>query len=142
MNSCDRNHAEATPSPDAVLLVDDEPALLEIFAAILQRHFEVTSANNAQEAEAWLRRKTFKVILADHLMPKETGLDFLTRMRVEFPQVQRILATGNMTPEMMRVVGESNLLFAYLEKPLSITALVQVVQSAVAAHDNCLAAAK
>ena len=142
MNSCDLNQADAAISAGPVLLVDDEPALLEIFAAVLSRHFEIATACNAREADALLRERSFKVIVADHTMPGETGLSFLARARVEYPQVQRILVTGNMTPEMRQRVAGSDLLFAFLEKPVSIDQLLSVVQSAAQLHDTALAAAK
>jgi DNA-binding NtrC family response regulator len=141
------NPSASSPADDvrhagSVLLVDDEEALLEIYAAILEPHFAVEMAGNAQEADVLLGQKTFKVIVADHSMPGETGLSFLARARVAFPHVQFVLVTGNMTPEMQRSAKESNLLFAFLTKPISITELLSVVQSAALAHDIRLAATK
>ena len=129
------------PNPaGSVLLVDDEKALLEIYATILKPHFDITTANNAREAEAFLQAKAFKVIVADHMMPGETGLSLLTRMRGLFPHTQRVLVTGNMTPEMERTASEANLLFAFLSKPVSIAELVNVVKNAAHVHDVSLAA--
>jgi hypothetical protein len=47
-----------------------------------------------------------------------------------------------MTPEMERDAANSDLLFAFLEKPVSLTHLEKVVMSAVRVHDSALAAAK
>jgi DNA-binding NtrC family response regulator len=142
MNPSDSNQTDAEIGAGPVLLVDDEPALLEIFSAILSPHFEISTAGNAREADVLLRQKSFKVIVADHTMPGETGLSLLSRMQVDFPQVQRILVTGNMTPEMRSRAAGSDLLFAFLEKPVSIGQLLRVVQSAAQVHDTSLATAK
>lgn len=142
MHGCDPNQSGAAIRGGGILLVDDEPALLEIYAAILSRYFEISTAGNAQEADALLRQKPFKVIVADHLMPGEKGLGFLARIRREFPHTQRVLVTGSMTPEMQRDAAASDLLFAFLEKPVSLTHLVNVVKSAAEVHDTALAAAK
>jgi DNA-binding NtrC family response regulator len=142
MNPSASSPADDVSHAGAVLLVDDEEALLEIYAAILEPHFAVEKAGNAQEADVLLGQKTFKVIVADHSMPGETGLSFLARARVALPHVQFVLVTGNMTPEMQRSAKESNLLFAFLTKPISITELLSVVQSAALAHDTRLAATK
>ena len=56
------------PARDAVLVVDDEVPLLEVFIEALGTRFAVTTANSAREAEFILRKKSFKVVVADHLM--------------------------------------------------------------------------
>jgi len=126
---------------DAVLLIDDEKPLLEVFAAALSPYFETTQATSAREAEFILHKKAFKVVIADHLMPGGNGMNFLVRAREEYPHMQRILVTGYMKPEMlMRSVNEAAL-FRYLLKPVSLPELIKVVQDAAKAHDASVAAA-
>lgn len=135
------NQGAASAAKDAVLLVDDEEAILEMFSISLEPHFEVTTAKSAREADFLLQRKTFKVIVADHLMPGGNGMNFLVRAREEFPHTQRILVTGYMKPEMLlRSVNEAAL-FRYLVKPVSMAELVSVVRAAAGAHDASVAAA-
>ncbi|MBI5692506.1 MAG: response regulator [Verrucomicrobia bacterium] len=132
----------ATPEPpkDAILLVDDEKSLLEVFEAALSPLFEVTLATTAREADFLLQKKAYKVVVADHLMPGGNGMNFLVRAREEFPHMQRILVTGYMKPEMLlRSVNEAAL-FRYLLKPVSLPELVRVVQDAAKAHDASVAA--
>jgi DNA-binding NtrC family response regulator len=127
---------------EAVLLVDDEKPLLEVFASALAPYFDITMAGTAREADFLLQKKAFKVVVADHLMPGGNGMNFLVRAREEFPHMQRILVTGYMKPEMLlRSVNEAAL-FRYLLKPVSMPELVKVVQDAAKAHDASLAAAK
>ena len=131
----------ATPAKDAVLLVDDEKPLLDVFSAALSPLFDVATATTAREADFILQKKGFKVVVADHLMPAGNGMNFLTRAREEFPHMQRILVTGYMKPEMLlRSVNEAAL-FRYLLKPVAIAELVKIVQDAVKAHDASVAAA-
>jgi len=120
---------------DGVLLVDDEQALLEMYGAVLRPYFHISTAINAAAADRLLKQRTFKVIVADHLMPGETGLDLLARASVAYPHMQRVMVTGNMTAEMLQRATQTSLLFAFLIKPISITELRNVVQSAVRAHD-------
>ena len=132
--------APAAPKKDAVLLVDDEKALLDVFSTALSTYFEITTATTAREADFVLQKKKFKVVVADHLMPGGNGMNFLVRTREEFPHMQRILVTGYMKPEMLlRSVNEAAL-FRYLLKPMAMAELVKVVQDAVKAHDVSAAA--
>ena len=148
MNSADQKIPApvAAPAPkkekDAVLLVDDEQALLDVFVAALSPFFEITTATNAREADFILQKKPFKVVVADHLMPGGNGMNFLVRAREEFPHMQRILVTGYMKPEMLlRSVNEAAL-FRYLLKPVSMHELIKVVQDAAKAHNASVAARK
>jgi CheY-like chemotaxis protein len=125
----------------AILLIDDEKPLLDVFAAGLAPFFNVTLAYSVREADLALEKATFKVVVTDHLMPGGNGMNFLTRARDQYPHMQRVLVTGYLKPEMlMRSVNEAGL-FRYLLKPVAISELVRVVQEAVKAHDLSASAA-
>ena len=125
-----------TEKRDAVLVVDDERPLLEAYATALAGHFDVSTATTAREAEFILYKKSFKVIVSDHLMPGGNGMSFLVRAREEYPRTQRILVTGFMKPEMLlRSVNEAAL-FRYLLKPVAIPALIKAVQDAAKVYDQ------
>ena len=140
MSSANPKPAEAdSKKKEAVLLVDDEKPLLEVFTAALAPIFEITTATTAREADFILQKKSFKVVVADHLMPGGNGMNFLVRAREAFPHMQRVLVTGYMKPEMLlRSVNEAAL-FRYLLKPVAIAELVKVVQDAAKAYDASLA---
>lgn len=128
-----------TSAQPSVLLVDDEQSLLDVFSTALEPYFDVTTAKSAREADFILRKKTFKVVVADHLMPGGNGMNFLVRAREEYPHMQRVLVTGYMKPEMLlRSVNEAAL-FRYLLKPVSLTEIVRVVEDAAKAHDMSVA---
>ena len=125
----------ANAAKDAVLIIDDEKPLLAVYAAALSPHFEVVAATSVQEAESILRKRKFKVVVSDHLMPGGNGMSFLVRTREEYPEMQRVLVTAYMKPEMLlRSVNEAAL-FRYLLKPISLGELIKVVQDAARLHD-------
>jgi DNA-binding NtrC family response regulator len=140
MSAAESPRPESSANP-AVLLVDDEPAMLEVFSAALSPSFTVTTAGSSREAEFLLHKHDYKVIVCDHLMPGGNGMSLLVRAREEYPHMQRVLVTGYMKPEMLlRSVNEAAL-FRYLLKPVSMAELNKVVQEAARAHDVSLAAA-
>lgn len=129
----------AKPSLGSVLLVDDEKQLLALFAEALSQHFEVSTAGSVREAGYLLHKKKFKVVVSDHLMPGGNGLTFLVDAREEYPEMQRVLVTGYMKPEMLlRSVNEAAL-YRYLLKPVSLPELVKTVQEAARLHDQTVA---
>jgi two-component system response regulator HupR/HoxA len=133
----------ATPTPNdkqgSVLLIDDEKPLLQLFAEALEPYFEVEMATSAREAGFMMHKKTYKVVVCDHLMPGGNGLSFLVHAREEYPNTQRVLVTGYMKPEMLlRSVNEAAL-YRYLLKPVSLPELVKTVQEAAKLYDQAVA---
>lgn len=63
----------------SIRVVDDEVPMLEVFTQALGARFDVTTAKSAREAEFALRKKSFKVIVCDHLMPGGNGMSLLVR---------------------------------------------------------------
>jgi len=125
--------SNSAPVKDPILIVDDEESILLAFESALSSNFDVTTASSARAADFILQKKRFKVVVADHLMPGGNGMSFLVRAREEFPEMQRILVTGYMKPEILiRSVNEAAL-FRYLLKPVPLAELIRVVQAAAAA---------
>jgi two-component system response regulator HupR/HoxA len=126
----------------AVLLVDDEKPLLDLYAESLSPYFDVAVATSAKEAGFILHKRAFKVVVSDHLMPGGNGLSFLVDAREEYPDMQRVLVTGYMKPEMLlRSVNEAAL-YRYLLKPVSLPELVKTVMEAAKLHDQAVGAQK
>jgi len=126
----------------AVLLIDDEKPLLDLFAEALSPLFEIATATSTREAGFLMHKKAFKVIVCDHLMPGGNGLSFLVDAREEYPNTQRVLVTGYMKPEMLlRSVNEAAL-YRYLLKPVSLPELIKTVTEAAKLYDQQTTAAQ
>lgn len=78
-----------------VLLVDDEPALLDIEGKILERKFgiSVETAASGEEALEILKVSPFDAIVSDYSMPGIDGLTLLRRIREQDKQIPFILFT-------------------------------------------------
>jgi CheY-like chemotaxis protein len=123
--------AHPLPPRPVVLLVDDEPAMRDVLVLGLQDHFDVECARSADEAEIMLATRNYDVVVCDHLMPGEEGLAFLVRIRRQFPQVQRILLTGYINPDLLsRSTGVAGLA-SCLMKPVSAPALIEAIRLAL-----------
>lgn len=118
----------SAPSRPVVLLVDDEAEIRTVLELGLKPHFEVETARSADEAEMMMATRNFDVVVCDHLMPEEKGVAFLTRARKQFPQVQRILMTGYINPELLSRSTNIAGLAGCLMKPVSPTALIDAIR--------------
>ena len=80
---------------DRILVVDDEPAVLEIAALVLQKSgYEVRKAKDGFQALVELRRSVPDVIVSDLRMPNMSGFELLSVVRRRFPHVAVIAVSG------------------------------------------------
>jgi two-component system, NtrC family, sensor kinase len=77
-----------------VLFVDDEDNNLVVCEAVCADHFEVLTATSGEAALALMREQEVGVIIADQRMPGMSGVELLERVRIEFPDVVRLLITA------------------------------------------------
>jgi signal transduction histidine kinase/response regulator RpfG family c-di-GMP phosphodiesterase len=99
-----------------VLVVDDEPQILESIHDLLEDDFEVVASTDAAEAVELLKNAQIAVILADQRMPKLTGGEFLARAR-EISDATRILITGYVDIDaLIRAVNDGQI-HSYVPKP-------------------------
>ncbi|MBI5693710.1 MAG: response regulator [Verrucomicrobia bacterium] len=121
----------ASSSPLVVLLVDDELPLLDSLRLGLGSSFDVDLATSTAEADLMMATRRYDVVVSDHLMPGEEGLQFLLRASERYPETKRILITGYANPELLsRSVGIAGLA-ACLFKPVRAAVLADTILQAV-----------
>lgn len=118
-----------------ILVVDDDQLALETLKRTLRGVFNVFAASSAAEADEILRFEYIQVVLCDHRMPGETGVDFLTRVRDEWPEVIRILISGYSDFEdTVRSVNEAGI-YQYIEKPWQPEQLILTLKNAIELYE-------
>jgi PAS domain S-box-containing protein len=124
---------DSHPAPAAhrlrVLVVDDEPLVLEMLARVLRRDHEVVTAACGQAALALVRDGAwFDAIVSDVMMPNMTGLELLEALVELAPDQARrfiFLSGGVFTPETRARLDELGAL--QLEKPVNARELRSAV---------------
>ncbi len=79
-----------------ILIVDDEASIREFLQIMLKKEkkYEITLAEDGEEAIQILKKKTFDLVISDLQMPKKTGMDILTHINQMCPQTVFILITA------------------------------------------------
>jgi two-component system response regulator AtoC len=106
-----------------VLVVEDEPDLSEMVAqALIDEGYDVACATDGAEALAAACAAPFDVVLADMRLPKLDGLTLFRRLRVERPDTDVIVMTGDAAvADAVAVLKEGA--FDYLTKPINLDEL-------------------
>ena len=121
-------------SSGTILLVDDEPKILQALAKALRAEgHEVVTAACGREAQRLLGARTFDLLIIDNLMPDMTGLDVIRDLvggssEAERPQV--LMMTAHATVESAIEAMKLGAL-DYLQKPFDVDELLVVVNSAL-----------
>ncbi|MFF0312264.1 response regulator transcription factor [Streptosporangium sp. NPDC004379] len=107
-------------APVRVLVVDDEPDLVEVLCAVLRREgWEVRGATGGAAAVAAARGFRPDAVLLDVMLPDIDGLEVLRRLRAESPHVCVLFLTARDAVE-DRVAGITAGGDDYVTKPFSL----------------------
>jgi CheY-like chemotaxis protein len=85
----------SNPSKHEILIVDDEAAVRDTLAMLLQASgYGVSVAVNGFDALLQLKRKIPAIVLSDLNMPQMSGFEFLSVVRRRFPKISVIAMSG------------------------------------------------
>lgn len=118
-------------SPARVLVVDDEPDIVELLElALLRMGLQVESATNVREAQQQLDNKSFDLCLTDMRLPDGEGIEVVRHIaarNLRIP-VAVITAHGNMENAIAVLKAGA---FDYLSKPVALDQLRALVNAAL-----------
>ena len=119
-----------------VLIVDDEAALRQTLARILQRAgMEVTTAGSGQEALEFLSRLHFDLVYLDLRMPDMSGLSALKAIHAQYRELPVVLFTAQ--PDLSSAVEALREgAIDYLLKPLEPKAVVERTRAILASGER------
>ncbi len=119
----------------SILVVDDEPQILESIHGLLEDEFDVVTSTDPTQAIDLLRHAGIAVILADQRMPKLSGDKFLAQAR-EVCDATRVLITGYLDIDaLIRAVNDGEI-HSYVPKPWDPKNLRVTVLKAAARADE------
>jgi len=89
------NNINDVKGTETILVVDDEPALLDLTALILsQQGYQIFKAESAQQALEILKVETIDLLLSDVIMPDMDGYKLSTIVHEKYPHIKIQLASG------------------------------------------------
>lgn len=115
------------PEESPIVVVDDEPAVLDLLARVLQKEgYPVEAFASAHDALARVARGRVALLISDIQMPEMSGIELVRQALEEDPNLATIILTGvgdtGTAVESLRLGIDD-----YLEKPIAVNGLVESV---------------
>jgi two-component system response regulator HupR/HoxA len=113
-----------------ILIVDDEPRVLDSLEAILAAEFRVLRAGHGEEALACIAAEPeVAVIVTDHRMPGMTGVELLRRSQEQTDAIRIVLTAYTDVDNLMEAINTGRI-YHFIPKPWDPHELLVVVRRA------------
>jgi len=119
-----------------VLIVDDDPALLQALPEVLRLRMSgvtVDTANSAAAALDWIAARDYDAIVADIKMPRVDGLALLAEIRARQPETPTLMITGHGEYD-LAVRALRGGAYDFMQKPIDRDDFVASLNRAIRAH--------
>ena len=116
----------------AVLIVDDEPKIYHALRRALHREpYDVVYASGGAEALKLLGERSIDVIIADQNMPEMQGSVLLSRVRQQYPDIVRMMLTGDARLETVMAAVNKGEIYRFFTKPCNEAELIISIRDAL-----------
>lgn len=119
------------PSLGTVLIVDDDPCQrIELCHGLNRAGAEVVQCARGDEVLSAIASARPRLVILDVCLPGRNGDDLARDIATAYPDIKILLMTGDMS-RCTEVNGAHLPVFAVLEKPVPLRALIRFVRSAL-----------
>jgi len=116
-----------------VLIVDDEEIVITSVRAYLELEtdFEIYGFTNPERAVQHMENNLVDIAVSDYLMPRISGIQFLSRAKQIQPEASRVLLTGHADKQSAIQAINQVSLYQYVEKPWENAQLLLIIQNGI-----------
>jgi signal transduction histidine kinase len=125
----------AVASKHCLLVVDDEPDLVQSVKDLLRFDYRVLGTTRATEGLKIMENEQVHIVMTDQRMPEMTGVEFLKCLRDTFPETVRLLFTAYADIEAVTDAINQGNVYRYISKPWEPQELKGILRQAVEHYD-------
>jgi signal transduction histidine kinase len=124
------NEIKRMAAKPCLLVVDDEPDLVQSVQDLLRFEYRVLGATRASEGLKLMQTERVHVVMSDQRMPEMTGVEMLRRIKETHPDTIRLLFTAY--SDMAAVIDAINQgsVYRYISKPWEVEDLKATLRQA------------
>ena len=117
-----------------ILIVDDEPRVLDALEAVLAAEFRILRASSGPAALERLRGEDVAVVLTDYKMPGMTGVEMLRECQALAPEAIRLVLTAYTDVDSLMDAVNTGHIYHFVAKPWDSNELLVILRRAVERH--------
>ncbi len=113
-----RQEPLSSVEPARILLVDDEPHVLNALERVLREGpWSIETAGDGAQALEKMARQPSWVVVSDYLMPGMDGVELLAEIRRRWPMTRRVMLTGHADAGAVERAINQGEIYRFLNKP-------------------------
>lgn len=123
-----------------IMVVDDEPLIVESMALMLEDEYEVIQADCGETALNLLRddgvARRVSMIISDQRMPGMSGVEFLRVAASCVPNAIRMIVSGHMdSQDILAAVNEAHV-HLFMDKPVHYSEFLEIIRRGIALYEE------
>lgn len=118
-----------------LLVVDDEPDLVQSVKDLLRFDYRVLGTTRATEGLKIMDQEEVHVVMTDQRMPEMTGIEFLKSLKKAHPEAIRLLFTAYADIDVVTDAINEGSVYRYVSKPWDTQELRSVLKQAVERYE-------
>jgi diguanylate cyclase (GGDEF)-like protein len=123
-----------TPETPTILVVDDEPQVLQLLTDILATQYKCVGVGSAEEALAELRTRQFGIVVSDINLGGLSGVEMIPHVHELSPDTVVMMISGDLSLD-SPIQAMRKGAFDYLQKPFDVQHVLAAAARALAHHD-------
>jgi len=114
----------------SVLYIDDEEHNLISFKSTFRREYDIHVADSGKSGLEIMEQNEINLVITDQRMPEMTGVEFLEKVKHQYPDCVRMIMTGFSDMEaIIEAINKGNI-YRYISKPWNRAELKITIDSA------------
>ena len=119
-----------------ILIVDDEVNNLRALERTFRDEYNVFTATNGEDALALMEQNDIALIIADHDMPRMTGVEFLEKTWQKYPDTIRIILTEYSDEKLLMDAINTGHVYSYITKPWEPEEIKAIIRGGIEAYEK------
>jgi DNA-binding NtrC family response regulator len=119
-----------------IVIVDDEPLILTAYKSLLSKQFnELHSFDNTYSAFKFINNHPQSIVITDIGMPGVDGTKFTKKLKKDFPDVQVIVTSGQLTENLKSELKNIGNVLGMFDKPVVFDDLIDLLSIHINSSD-------
>jgi serine phosphatase RsbU (regulator of sigma subunit) len=119
----------------SILFIDDSEKSLNSFTSAFSQDYHIFTATSGRSALEIMGQKTIQLVITDQQLPDTSGIEFLEKILILYPDCMRMIMTGMSDKDAIIEAFNKGNIFRYVAKPWNIEDLKMSIDSAMEVYN-------